>query len=113
MHALFRAAIDDLVQHAAEGELRPSPVTALEVAPEGAVDAAVRWARLTPELRRVRAVRAASERDGEALWELTHYVLATRGRLGENVPVLSKPFSAGELNAKVREALSGGSSKSL
>jgi integrase/recombinase XerC len=80
VHALFRAAIDDLVQHAAEGEVRPSPVTALEVAPEGAVDAAVRWARLSPELRRVRAVRAANERDGEALWELTHYVLATRGR---------------------------------
>lgn len=80
VHALFRSGIDDLVQHAAEGELRPSPVTAIAVAPEGAVDAAVRWARLSPELRRVRAVRAASERDGEALWELTHYVLATRGR---------------------------------
>lgn len=37
-------------------------------------------------------------------------VLATRGKLGEDVPFLSKPFSAGELNAKVRLLLAEGSS---
>jgi integrase/recombinase XerC len=79
-HALFRQAIDALVQHAAHGDVELSPATDLEVAGEGAVDVAVRWARLSPELRRVRAVRAANERDAEGLWELTHYVLATRGR---------------------------------
>ena len=80
VHALFRSAIDDLIQLAAEGDVALSPVEELAVAPEDAVDAAVRWARLSPEVRRVRAVRAANERDGDALWDLTHYVLATRGR---------------------------------
>jgi integrase/recombinase XerC len=79
-HALFRQAIDALVEHAARGEVELSPVTDLEVAGAEAVDVAVRWARLSPELRRVRAVRAANERDPDRLWELTHYVLATRGR---------------------------------
>ncbi|MDZ7707747.1 MAG: hypothetical protein U5J97_07615 [Trueperaceae bacterium] len=80
VHALFRSGVDDLVQLAASGEVRLSAATELEVASEDAVDAAVRWARLSPELRRVRAVRAANERDPDALWDLTHYVLATRGR---------------------------------
>lgn len=80
VHALFRSAVDALVQLAAEGDVALSATTELEVASEHAVDAAVRWARLSPEARRVQAVRAANERDGERLWELTHYVLATRGR---------------------------------
>jgi len=80
VHALFRSAVDDLIQLAAAGEVRLSAATELEVASEDAVGAAVRWARLSPELRRVRAVRAANERDADALWDLTHYVLATRGR---------------------------------
>jgi integrase/recombinase XerC len=79
-HALFRSAIDELVNLAAAGEVQLSPGTDLEVASEDAVDAAVRWARMSPERRRIRAVRAANERDAEALWDLTHYVLATRGR---------------------------------
>jgi len=80
VHALFRSAVDDLIQLAASGDVRLSAATELEVASEDAVDAAVRWARLSPELRRVRAVRAANERDADALWDVTHYVLATRGR---------------------------------
>lgn len=80
VHALFRSGVDTLVQLAAEGEVALSETTELEIAPEHAVDAAVRWARMSPEARRVRAVRAANERDGALLWELTHYVLATRGR---------------------------------
>lgn len=80
VHALFRSGIDELVQLATEGDIELSPVQDLQVADEDAVDAAVRWARLAPETRRVRAVRAANERDADALWDLTHYVLATRGR---------------------------------
>ncbi|MEX2501537.1 MAG: tyrosine-type recombinase/integrase [Trueperaceae bacterium] len=80
VHTLFRDAVDRLVDVAVRGEVELSDATELAVAPESAVDAAVRWARMAPELRRVRAVSAANERDGEALWELAHYVLATRGR---------------------------------
>lgn len=81
-HALFRSAVDELVNLATSGEVELSPVTDLEVAAEDATGAAaaVRWARMSPEVRRVKAVRAANERDADALWDLTHYVLATRGR---------------------------------
>ncbi|MDZ7800787.1 MAG: tyrosine-type recombinase/integrase [Trueperaceae bacterium] len=79
-HTLFRSGIDALVQHAASGEVKLSATTDLQVRSEDAVDTAVRWARLTPEQRRIRAVRAANERDPGALWEVTHYVLATRGK---------------------------------
>ncbi len=79
-HALFRSGIEDLVQLAASGEVKLATTTEIEVAREDAVDSAVRWARMTPEVRRVQAVKAANERDAEALWEITHYVLTTRGR---------------------------------
>ena len=79
-HALFRSAVDDLVQHAATGDVELAATTEIAVAHEDAVDAAVRWARMTPEVRRVQAVKAANERDADALWEVTHYVLTTRGR---------------------------------
>lgn len=79
-HALFRAAIDDLVNEAARGDVRLSASTDIEVRPASAADDAVRWARLAPEARRLQAMKAANERDAETLWSLTHYVLATRGR---------------------------------
>ena len=79
-HALFRSAIDDLVQLAASGDVQLSTTTEIAVASEDVVDTAVRWARMTPEVRRVQAVKAANERDADALWEVTHYVLTTRGR---------------------------------
>jgi len=80
VHALFRSAIDELVQLAVAGEVTLSATTEIAVASEDAVDTALRWARMSPEQRRVRAVRAANQRHAEALWDLTHYVLATRGR---------------------------------
>lgn len=80
-HAIFRQAVEGLIQAAAGGaSLATSSSTEL-VAREGdATEDAVAWARLTPERRRVRAVRAANERDPEALWSLTNYYLTTRGR---------------------------------
>ncbi len=80
VHTLFRDAVDRLVDLAVRGEVRLSDGTDLQVASESAVDVAVRWARMAPEMRRIRAVKAANERDAEALWEVAHYVLATRGR---------------------------------
>ena len=80
VHALFRSGVDELVQLASSGDVELSASSEIDVMPDDAVDAAVRWARMSPEARRVRAVRAANERDGEQLWDLTHYVLATRGR---------------------------------
>lgn len=81
-HALFRRAVDELVQEASGGE--PLPVRksgALAVARAGdATGDAIAWSRLDPRRRRVRAVKAAREHDGEALWSLTNYVLTTRGR---------------------------------
>lgn len=79
-HALFRSGIDDLVDLAANGDVTLATTNELAVAGADAVDAAVRWARTTPEARRVKAAKAAHERDADALWELTHYVLTTRGR---------------------------------
>ncbi|MDR9392358.1 MAG: site-specific integrase [Trueperaceae bacterium] len=79
-HALFRAGIDDLVQAAADADLALAAGSDLAVADETTVDAAVRWASMSPKTRRVQAVRAANERDAVALWELTQYVLVTRGR---------------------------------
>lgn len=80
-HAIFRQAVDGLVEAAAGGAaLQESSSTTLVAAPGGGTEDAVRWAKLPPERRRVQAVRAANERDAEALWSLTNYHLTTRGR---------------------------------
>lgn len=81
LHALFRQALAALAEVAEAGELLPaSASTELAVHAGDATEDAAQWARLSPQQRRVRAVRAANERDGEALWSLTNYVLTTRGQ---------------------------------
>ena len=80
IHAIFRDAVGDLAEAARTGEIATSESTDLVAFEGDATEDAVRWAQLSPSQRRVRAVKAASERDAEALWSLTNYWLTTRGR---------------------------------
>ena len=80
IHAIFRDAIGRLVEAGRAGEIATSASTELAGYSGDATQDAVRWAQLSPSQRRVRAVKAANERDGEALWSLTNYYLTTRGR---------------------------------
>ena len=80
IHAIFRDAIGLLAEAGRVGEIATSASTDLVESAGDATEDAVRWAQLSPSQRRIRAVRAANERDGEALWSLTNYYLTTRGR---------------------------------
>lgn len=80
IHAIFRDAIGALVEAGRDGPMAVSASTELVSYHGDATEDAVRWAQLSPSQRRVRAVKAANERDGEALWSLTNYYLTTRGR---------------------------------
>ncbi len=79
-HAMFKQAIAALLRSAEGRSLDISDSTEIARAEPSLVDAVDRWARLTPESRRIEAVKAAHERDPERLWDVTQYVLATRGR---------------------------------
>lgn len=80
VHAVFRSAVEDLIQLAAttDAEIATSTSTALERS--SSIGPLERWGRLTPEERRRRAIQAAHARDADTLWDLTDYVLTTRGR---------------------------------
>lgn len=80
IHTLFRDALGSLAEAGRAGGIRQSASTEIVGYHGDATEDAVRWAQLTPSQRRVRAARAANERNGEALWSLTNYYLTTRGR---------------------------------
>lgn len=79
-HAMFKQALQALMRLAEARPIETSHSTAIEAASPSLVDAVDRWARMSPESRRIEAVKAAHERDPDRLWDVTQYVLATRGR---------------------------------
>ncbi len=58
------------------------PPTGLTIHRGASLDRADAWAAMTDDERRLRATRAAIERDAESLWDLTAVWLVVRGRAG-------------------------------